>query len=553
MFLGTQAGPGKVTGIVRPIAILAALVLLSGACQGGGHSTGAPSAGTAPTDNVVVVPRSGGNLIVGTEAEVASGFDPTASLWDATGYLYANTVFDPLMALAADGTPTPYLAQSLTANVDSTQWTFRLRPAVKFVDGELFDADALVLNLDAQRRSAVTGQALSDVASVDKVDDLTVRVTMKTPWPAFAALMAAQPGYPIAPRSLADKNRAQHPIGTGPFILSQWLPGDHFTAVKNPNYWRPGLPRLDSVEFRPLPDPQSRENSLKGGTVDLIDTADPQNILDFRHDPTAKFVEETRGRTEEDVVMLNTTAPPLNDLRVRQALAYATDRVRFNAIQDLGVFKVAEGPFSSDSGYQNGTPFPAYDPQKARLLIAEYKQATHLSTVSVTLTTTNTSQSLAAAQFLEEMWSLAGIGVRITQVDQSTLVNDALLGQFQAVAWRQFGEPDADIDNVWWNSANAAPNGQPALNFARNRDSKIDADLANARLAADSAQRKSLYTDIASQLNKDLPYLWITEIEWAVASKPNVEDVDRATSPGGVPLRGLQAGVFSLSQIWRKG
>lgn len=537
------------TRVSRLVAAGASLSLLAAACGGGtsgaGHS--APGATASPAANLT--PKPGGSLIVGTEAEV-DGFDTTKNRWAASGYLYGLTVFDPLVTQAADGSFKPDLAQSLTPNTDFTQWTIKLRPNIKFSDGEPFNADVVKKNLDAHRKSLLTGNAISDIASVDKVDDLTVSVTMAKPWSVFPTILASQIGYMMAPKMMDDPNGSRNPIGTGPFIMKEWVPGNHFIATKNPNYWRPGLPYLDSVEFRPIVDAISRENSLKAGTIDMMHTTDAQTIVDFRADKAVHLLEQTTGRVEEDFVMLNTSKAPLDDIRIRQALAYGLDRSRYNQLTDNGIFKLASGPFSDGSGFDNAPGYPSYDPAKAKELVKQYEQAKGVSKVSFSLGTTPSPKNLQQAQLIADMWSQIGIDVKLTQVDQSQFILNALLGNYDAYNWRQFGESDPDYDAVWWSSANARPDGQIALNFARNKDPKIDQDLQDARSTLDQARRRADYTDISAQFNKDLPYIWEVQVEWAYAAKPDVMGIDTPTLPDGGPARGLASGAFELSQIW---
>ena len=530
---------------VRLGAVLATLAVVVAACSSGKSSGGGGGATTVPAK---LTPKPGGTTIMATEAEI-DGFDPTQNRWDATGYMYANTVFDPLAALAPDGTAHPFLAQSITPNADSTVWTITMRPNIKFSDGEPLNADAVLTNLKGQLASFLTSKVLSDVKSVAKVDDMTVAVNMKAPWVPFPQILAGQIGYIAAPKQLADpKTAPRNPIGTGPFIFKEWVPGNHFTAVKNPNYWRPGLPYLDSIQFRPITDFQARENSLKAGTIDIFHTTDVQTILDFRGDKSFNSYEQTVGRVEEDFQMINTSKPPVDDIRIRQALAYALDRQKYNQIANLGVLKLANGPYSDGSGYTNAPGYPNYDLQKAKDLVNQYKASKGVSKVSIELGTTNVGKNLQDESLIADMFRQAGFDVNIVQVEQSDYILNALEGKYTVYGWRQFGEPDPDADTVWWDSNNANP--PLALNFARNKNAQIDADLATGRSSTSVATRQSAYTDISAQFNKDIPYLWTNQVLWDVVGKPSLEGVLTPTFPDGSPLRALNSGVFSVAQLW---
>ena len=541
------------TRLLRLAAVAASLSMLAAACS---SSKSSASKGTTPgTVAPALTPKEGGSLTVATEAEVTTGFDPFNSDWDATGLSYASTVYDMLTALADDGTVKPYLAQSITPNADFTQWTIVARPNINFTDGEPFNADSIKLNLDTHLKSPLTGPVLFDVASVTKVDAMTVQVNMKAPWSDFPQILAGQLGAQVAPKAIADPNRATHPIGTGPFIFSSWVSGDHFTATKNPNYWRKdangnSLPYLNSITFKPIIDPQSRENSLKSGVVDLMHGTDTQTIVDFRADKTIHLLEQTKGRVEQDFVMLNTSRAPLDDIRIRQALAMGIDQTRYNNVINNGIVKVSDGPFSDASGFTNGSGYPAYNPTAAKALVQAYEADHHVSSVSFEFGTTNTGKNLQGNQLIADMWSQIGITAHVVQIEQSQYISNAVLGNYQAYGWRQFAEPDPDADFIWWGSSFAKPNGQLSTNFARNKDPVIDANMTDARTTVDAAKRKADYENVAVQLNKDLPFLWLDQAAWFYAAKPSVEGIDNHTLPDGTPARSLFAGVIVPTQLW---
>jgi ABC-type transport system substrate-binding protein len=353
----------------------------------------------------------------------------------------------------------------------------------------------------------------------------------------------------VAPASLGDPTRADHPVGTGPFVLKEWVRGDHFLAVRNPHYWRAGLPLLDSIEYRPILDPQARESSFRAGVVGMLQTVDTQTIVDLRSTRAGQLFEQSRGRVEVGFVSLNTARPPLDDLRVRQALALALDRGKFNQLINNGIVKDATGPFSDGSGYLDAPGYPAFDLAKASALVSAYESDHGLSRVDLELDTPAGGKNAAAAELIAGMWRQAGLTVKVVAGDQATLSANALTGNYLAAMSRQFGEPDPDVDTVWWSSSTAAPFRQPGLNYARNHDTAIDRDLTAARTTADAGQRRTAFEDITAQLNKDLPYLWTAQVIWAVAASPRVHGVDTPTLPDGKPALALCSGLFHVAEL----
>ncbi len=531
-------------------ALVACVAMLAAACGGSSKKSGTSSGATGNAGT----PKAGGNLVMGTEAEI-DGFLATADRWDTTGLQYASTVFDPLTAYGKDNKVHPYLAQSVDHNADYTVWTITLRPGIKFSNGDPLTAADVVADLQAHQKSPLTGPAVANIASVAQgKDDLTVVVTCKTPWVPFPVYLTGQVGMVFSPKMLKDSNGSQHPIGTGPFILKEWVPGDHFLAVKNPNYWQKGLPYLDSIEYRPIVEVQSRESSLLSGTINLFHSSDPQTLLDLNGKSGVNSIDDSKvvGEQEESFVMLNTGKAPLDDVRVREALAYATDRTKYNQTINFGIPPLSDGPFGNvGSPFHGPTGYPNYDLQKAKDLVKQYEQSKGASSISFELGTVNAGRDLQAISLLQDMWRQAGITVTLKQVEQSQFILNALQGQYQAYLWRQFGEPDPDADVVWWSTQTAAPEGQLALNFSRNKDPQIDADLLKGRTSPNQSDRVAAYQDIAKRFVVDLPFIWLHEAVWQIAYQPKVHGITTWTLPDGTPgIDHTLLGSFLMSHVW---
>src|SRR5580658_444113 len=264
-------------------------VLLS-ACGGSTPSNTNNSGSTTTTPGVSAAkPRPGGSVIIGMSSDI-DGFLPAQSHFDNTGLTYANAVFDTLTSVAADGSIRPHLAASVTPNADMTAWTVTLRPNVQFHDGSPLTADVVLQNFHALKTSALTAQAVAPITGATTSGDLSVIFNCDEPLVAFPSYLTTQVGYVIALSQLDTKTGSQVPVGTGPFKYQSWEPNDHFTVVRNPDYWRGGLPYLDTVTFKPIIDDQSREASLRSNTIDLMVSHDPGIIRDLRHDSSFQQV-----------------------------------------------------------------------------------------------------------------------------------------------------------------------------------------------------------------------------------------------------------------------
>jgi ABC-type transport system substrate-binding protein len=372
---------------------------------------------------------------------------------------------------------------------------------------------------------------------------------MNGPWVPFPVYLAGQyqPGYIAEPSTLANKTAGQHPIGTGPFIFSQWVPGDHFTATKNPHYWRAGLPYLDQVTYKPIVDPQSRENSLRSNTVDMMHSSDLQNYVDLHGNSSFVTIDDLHSTLEPDqsFFMINTAVRPVDDVRVRQALAHATDRQKYINTIDNGVPPQSSGPFVSGSPYNGPTGYPNFDLNKAKALVAQYGQP-----ISIQLGVINQPKVLEAAQLLQSMWKQAGIQSTISQTEQSQYILNALQGKYQVYQWRQFAAADPDLNYTWWSIATASPVGQLALNFSRNKDPQIQQALTTGRTSSDSSTRAAAYRTIAMQLGSDVPFLWLDRAVWTLGAKPTVMNFNGPTLPDGGKALGFLGGQIWPTQIW---
>ncbi len=518
----------------------------SGSSGTGGTSTAASTASGVSTSN----PKMGGTLTMGVESEVNS-FNPTEGRWDPGGITYARTVYDPLAAYAADGTVRPYLAQSITPNPDYTQWTITMRPNIVYHDGTPCDAGAVKTVLDALTSAALTGPALSNIASTQVTGPLTVVVTMKEPWVSFPAYMTGQVGYMVAPSVLNSPSGGSHPVGTGPFVYSDWVPNDHFTVKKNPHYWRAGQPYLDQVTFRPIVDNQAINNSLLSGTLQILHSSDPATIVAVRGNSGYQMVTDAQnviGEPDEDFVMLNTDAPPVNDVRIRTALAYATDKTKIINIINEGLTQPSNGPFPPGTPWFSDTGYPQYNPQRARQLVDEVRGSG--PPISLQLGTTNSTTNLQRVQLLQAMWQPVGIQTSLTQVEQTQFILNALQGKYQAYTWRQFATPDPDGNYVWWSTDTAAPIGSSALNFARNKDPQVQAALTTGRTQSNPTVRNKAYQSIGRRFAIDIPYLWINKTLWTIAANNSVQNFNGMTLPDGSRELPMTGGYIFLTQTW---
>jgi peptide/nickel transport system substrate-binding protein len=502
-------------------------------------------------------PKKGGSLVFGIDAE-ESGFNPTTARYDEVGVMYARTVFDPLTIINAKGTWEPYLAQSLTPNADMSAWTITVRDNVVFHDGTPCDGAALLANFMAQKASLLLGTLIlvPILQSIAQTGPNAVTLTFKQPWVSFPLYLAGgiggQSAYMCALSMLnAPNGGTANPVGTGPFVFKEWVPNSHFTATANPHYWRPGLPHLEQITFKPIIDSQARAEALKSGTIDIMITDTPQTIVQFRGNKSYSYIDDGTkvvGEPDMNCVLLNTAAAPFNNPSVRRAAAMAINRAQYAKEIDINVLPVSNGLFTPGSPFYSKTAYPAYNPTEAKKLVKQVQKSTG-KPVSFTWGSTPSSTATRAQQYLQQAWQEVGFVVKDTVVEQNDLINNALAGKFEALEWRQFGAVDPDLNYIFW-STTTILSSSLAINMTRNRDPQLQAALELGRVSTNPATRAKAYQTVNKRLALDLPYLWTDRAVWAVISTPKVQNWNNPTTPENKPAYGMIGGSIWPTQIW---
>ena len=499
-------------------------------------------------------PKRGGSLTIGLDAE-EQGFSPTSGRFDTAGFMYARTVFDPLMVITANGQVAPYLAQSMTPNSDYTEWTVTLRPNLKFQDGTPCDGAALLTNFELQYKSPLVGIAIDPlVDSYAQTGPLSVMIKTKNPWVSLPYTLAEQQICFVAAPSMLNSPNAgtDNPIGTGPFTFKEWIPNDHFTAVANPNYWRPGLPYLGSVTYKPIPDEQARAQALQSGTIDMMHTSDATNIKQFHNNSQWAYVNNVGpmvGAPALNMVMLNGATAPFNDPLAREIVATGTSSQQYSQILDQGVMAPVNGLYLPNSPYYTPTTYPKYNQAQAKKLAAQYAKKNG-GPLAFTSNTVAAPQNIRQAEWFQQVMKNIGVQVTIKTMQQNVLINDALFGSYQATAWSQFGGVSPDLNYVWMSTQTLVPNGL-SINMARNNDPQIQ----NAFIAGMGATTKSAEVAAFSTVNKrlgaDRPYIWLDRSAWALVSKPTVQNWNNPKAPGGQAMLGQDQGDWWITQAWK--
>lgn len=350
--------------------------------------------------------------------------DPTAGAAAAIDEVVYANVFEGLTRFASDGTIRPALAQSWEVSEDGKEYTFHLQPGVTFHDGTTFDAEDVKFSLDRARAEDSTNaqKALfTGIGAVTVIDPLTVQVTLSAPDGAFPVKMAWGDAVIVAPESVASE--ATHPVGTGPFQFADWVQGDHITLTAFPGY-RGLKPALAKATFRFISDPTAAFAAMMSGDVDAFPNFPaPETLAQFEADPRFRVIV---GTTEgETILAMNNRNAPLNNVKVRAAIAHAINR---QEIIDGAMFGYGTPigthfpPHSPD--YVDLTALSAYDPALSKQLLAE----AGVSDLTLRLALPPPSYARRGGEIVAAQLAAVGIKTKITNLEWAQWLEQVFKG-----------------------------------------------------------------------------------------------------------------------------
>ena len=539
--MGVRTGRRHLSAAVIAVAVACIVAACSGSTKSTGGTSASstpPTSGGATTTAAVAAVKTGGTLRFGLESDVST-LDVAQGLAQPADKAIALSIYDPLASYDDSGNVVPYLASAITHSADSKTWTVTLRQGVTFSDGTPLNADAVVAHYKRLQDPATKSTWQSDATKLTLTtpDESTVVFTLASPNVAFNQQLCGTEGYIESPTAVkaegADYGRK--PVGTGPFVLKEFLTGDHVLVAKNPSYWKKDangvqLPYLDAIRFVPIPDTKARLSSLQAGDVDLIQTADSSTIKQALG--SGLNVQKVSGSSSTIVIFDNKVAP-VDDVRVRQALASATDRQAINSIVYGGVRQLAYSGYATNSPFYENVGSPTFDLAKAKSLLADYGKP-----VDLTLECIPTPEANQILQLLQQMWEAAGVKVTLKTEEQGQYVSD-IYGHkpFQAACFRsvQFVDPDDTFSSLQTgNTDNLLSYSNPA----------VDAAFQAGRTATAMADRIAAYHTVQELVAKDVPFFPLLYDLYANISKPTVHGlpVPEADSLGAIKTTTLWLG-----------
>jgi peptide/nickel transport system substrate-binding protein len=450
-------------------------------------------------------PQRGGTLSIGL-AQDPPVVDPLRT-GTFTERQFSRPVYEALFDIDEHGRPVPFLAESYEVLAEGQVYRIKLRPSVQFHDGTPFNADAVVANFERLRNPQNNCRCLSqmqDIKEVVAIDGMTVEFRLQFANAAFPALLADVPGTMVSPTAfLANPSEIGiKPVGTGPFKFKEWIRNSRLIYVRNPDYWQPNRPYLDQVVFRGFQNSETSQAAFLSGQTDIILQSPSRFVAQSEKD--SRFIVYKPAGFGYDGVYLNLTQPPFDDIRIRKAIAHATDRELLRKTLEFGIPTLAYSPFGPGMWANQPVPnYPKFDPALAKSLVESYGKP-----VKFVLQHNNGPAAQRIAQSLSEMWAAVGIQAELQPLDQNRLVQNMSSKQFVASLYRFTGRSDPHINTYSFFHSKFA-DVTPSSNYTHYKNSQIDALLEQGMATTDMEARKPIYAKISAILAEELPYVFL--------------------------------------------
>jgi len=501
---------------------------------------GIPAAPTTENAGAAGAPQKGGSLIIAYKDDLAT-LDPAIG-YDWTNWPAIKMVFDGLLDYDSGTTLKPRIAEAMpTVSEDGTVYTFKLRKGVKFSNGRELTADDVVYTitrvLDPKTGSPgagffvgikgaqdfIDGKATS-VEGIKALDANTVEFTLSAPDVTFLNKMAINFSF-IVPKEEVEKageNFGHAPIGTGPFTLKEWKSGESLTFVRNPNYFFEGLPYLDSITIQVGVAPDVALLRLEKGEIQMM--GDPPPGADWARITSdaawAKRIEK-QPQVNTTYIAINTTMPPFDNLKVRQALNYAIDKQRIVQLLN-GRATVANQILPPlMPGYDSAYTGYNYDPDKAKALLSEAGFPNGFET-SIECISVDPQPKLCES-FQQDL-AKVGIKLTINNLAAPNVIDDAGNGKTPLVwsgglAWTQdYPDPDDFYAPILGCDSNIAG----GWNWSRYCNKDLHAKSVELLSMTDRNARLEAYKPLFKSLMDDAVWVPVINGEYDVAHAENL-------------------------------
>lgn len=465
---------------------------------------------------------------------VASTFT-TTDPWDANDTLsmaMAKSFYEGLYTFNEKMELEPVLVESHTVSEDGLVYTFKLRKGIKFHDGTNFNAEAVKVNLDRiinPENKLKRHSIFANIAKTDVLDDYTARVTLKKPFSPFLNDLGHPSAVMISPAALekyGNKEIAFHPVGTGPFIFVEWNQTDFLRVKKNPNYWRPGLPKVDGIKWVPVVDNNARSAMMRTGEANFAFPLPYEEAEVLKKSSNLNIV--TAPSIIHRYLCLNVLQKPFDNVKVRQAINYAINKNALTKVAFNGYAIPAEGVVPSGVEYSVKLgPWP-YDPKKAKELLAEAGYPQGFSTTLWSAYNHTTAQK--TIQFVQQQLAQVGIKAEVQALEAGQRVEKVESVQDPATA------PVRMYYTGWSSSTGEADwalrpllHGEYApprmYNISYYNNPEVNAYMENALVTTNKEEKTQLYGNAQKKIWEEAPWVFLVTEKLLYATSKNLNGV----------------------------
>jgi peptide/nickel transport system substrate-binding protein len=468
----------------------------------------------------------GSNLHAETTLRIGLAEDP--DILDPTlartyvGRIVFASLCDKLFDIDAKLNIVPQLALSQETSTDGKEVTIKLRPGVKFHDGEPLDAEAAKFSLERHLTfpASFRKPELAALDKVEVVDPLTIKLVLKTPYSPLVAQLTDRAGMMVSPKAAreAGDKFGLHPVCAGPYKFVERVQQDRIVVEKFKDYWNKDNVFIDRVVYLPIVDATVRLANLKSGGLDLMERLLATDIKDVRADPRLKLASALwLGYQGLDINIGNekTKGPLSQSAKVRQALDLAIDREAINQVVFNGEFTPGNQWVNPQHPYyQKAFPVRSRDLAKAKALL---KEAGITGPISVDFMVPKETEREAVAQVIQSMAAEAGFDLKIRITEFATSLKQAEAGEYQAMLLDWSGRIDPDGNSYIFHKSKAPQN------YSAYSNPDVDKALDDGRLVSDMAARKAIYEKMTKQILEDEPIIYLYHRNVLIAHTTKLE------------------------------
>jgi peptide/nickel transport system substrate-binding protein len=416
----------------------------------------------------------------------------------------------------------PQLALSHETSADGKEVTIKLRPGVKFHDGEPFDADAAKFSLERHLNfpTSFRKPELAALDHVDVVDPLTIKLILKAPYSPLIAQLTDRAGMMVSPKAAkAEGDKfGLHPVCAGPYKFVERVQQDRIVFEKFADYWNKDNVFIDKIVYLPIVDSTVRLANLKSGGLDLIERLLATDIKDVRADPKLKL--STALSLGYQGITINignekSKGPLSQSAKVRQALDLAIDREAINQAVYNGEFVPGNQWVNPEHPYyQKAFPVRSRDIDKAKALL---KEAGITGPIPVDFMVPKNVETETVAQVIQSMAAEAGFDIKLRVTELATALKQAEAGEYQAFILDWSGRIDPDGNSYIFHKTKAPQN------YSAYSNPDVDKALDDARLVTELAQRKAIYEKMTKSILEDEPVIYLYHRKNLIAHTTRLE------------------------------